>query len=227
MKFRYTAAFTIIMLCICITIGLSVKRTYLDFNQQKRPLDQFMIGLLSEDLVDVELNVMKQEMPLEKSNYILAVVCEGSTIFRYDNLSQCVKVKKVLQGEGINVGDEIEISRSGSCIYLDEDIVLDNEGMAVNLNFVNEMKVDKTYLVFLKNKVKDTDIYVDSDEYFLAPCFCYDNISNIPVTSISKEGDFARYAEVSQNEFFCTSQSAIQKLVEYKETLLEKYSLNG
>ena len=226
MKFRYVAVLTIIMLCICVAMGLRTKRTYIDFNQQKRPLDQFLIGLLPEELVDVELNMMKQEVPLEKSNYILAVICEGSTIFRYDNLSQPVKVKKVFQGEGVNVGDEIEISRNGSCLYLNENIVPDNPGIAINLNFVNEMEVEKTYLVFLKNKVKGTDIYVDSDEYFLAPCFCYDNIGNTPISSISKEGNFARYAEVSQNEFFCTSQSAIQKLVEYKEFLLEKYSLN-
>lgn len=225
MKFRYVAVLTIIMLCICTTIGLRAKRKYIDFNKQKRPLDQFVIGLLPEELVDVELKMMKQKVPLEKSNYILAVVCEGSSIFRYDNLSQPVKVKKVFQGDGVNAGDEIEISRNGSCLYLNEYTIPGGPRMSVNLNFVNEMEIGKTYLVFLKEKIKGTDIYVDSSDYFMAPCFCYDNISSTPISSLSKEGDFAKYAEVSQNEFFCTSQSAIQKLLEYKEMLLKKYAI--
>ena len=145
MKFRYVAVLSIIMLCICTTKGLQAKRTYLDFNKQKRPLDQFAIGLLEEELVDVDEEVMQQDRPLEKSNYILAVVCEGSSIFRYDNLSQPVKVKKVFQGEGVNVGDEIEVSRSGSCLYLNEIIAPGGPRMSVNLNFVNEMETDKTY----------------------------------------------------------------------------------
>lgn len=225
MKLRYTAALTFIIFGVCIMIGLRAKKTYLDFNQQEKPLEQFMIGLLPDELVDVELDVMKHDTPLGKSNYILAVVCESDTIFRYDNLSQRVKVKKVFQGEGVSTGDEIEVSRQGSCVYLDENMVPDSPGKSVNLNFVNVMKVGKTYLVFLQRRIEGMNIYVGSEDYFLAPCFCYEDIRSVAISSISKEGNFAKYADCSQNEFFCTSQSAIQKLVEYKEVLLEKYSL--
>lgn len=152
---------------------------------------------MTNSLVEAGINAMEKE--LEGSNIILAVECKGKSYFKYSCATQNVEVKKVFKGNDIEVGDEIEIC-TVTDVFMDEDMHIDGKP-CINLDFVNEMQEDKTYLVFLDRKVKNSDIYIKPDRFFIRPVFCYEQISNNPCKAVSKDQCSALYQDVSSNEF--------------------------
>ncbi len=220
MKLRYVAIIYALVFCALLSIGLYTRLSYKDFNKEKEPMKNFSVGLLEDNLVNAGIKTMKNE--LEESNIILAVECKDKSCFTYSCTTQNVEVKKVFKGNDIEVGDIIKMC-TATHIFIREDMYVEGKP-AINLDFVNEMQVGKNYLVFLDRKANNSDIYIKPDRFYIRPVFCYEQISNTPCKSISKEQSSALYQDVSDNEFFITSQKGIDKMEKYKNYLISKYA---
>lgn len=221
MKLRYVVVVYVLVFCMLLGIGLYTKPLYKDFNEEKEPLNNFAVGLMTNSLVKAGTNIMKDE--LEDSNIILAVECKGKTDFQYSSCAtQKVEVKKVFKGNDIDVGSEIEICTVTN-VYMDIDMYVEGKP-CLNLDFVNEMQEGKTYLVFLDRKVRNSNIYIKPDRFYIKPIFCYEQIKNTPCKAVSKDQCSALYQDVSENEFFITSQKGIDTMESYKNYLISKYS---
>ncbi len=220
MKFRYITGLYILAFCVLMGIGLYNKSLYKDFDKEREPLKKFVVGVMPNSLT--EAAVRNMEKKLEKSNLILAVKCKGDLEFQYSCATQKAEVKKVFRGNGIKEGCEIELCTVLS-IFMDKNMYVDGKPCA-NLDFVNVMKKNKTYLVFLDRKIKNSNIYVKGDEFFVKPIFCYEQIKNSPCKQIHQDECSAHYQDISDNEFFITSRKGIQKMEEYKNYLIHKYA---
>lgn len=220
MKLRYIVVVYVLVFCTLLGIGLHSKSLYKDFNKEEEPLNNFAVGLMTNSLVKAGTNVMKDE--LEDCNIILAVECKEKSYFQYGCATQKAYVKKVFKGNDIDVGSEIKICTITE-IFMNKDMYV-NGKICVNLDFVNEMQEGKTYLVFLDGKAKNSDIYIGPDGFLIKPIFCYEQIKNVPCKSVSKDEYTALYQDVSDNEFFITSQKGIDTMENYKNYLISKYS---
>ncbi len=219
MKFRYIILIYMVVFCIASAIGIYSKSLYKDFNEDKNPLNNFSVGLMGKDLTQIGINAMKDD--LENSNIILAVECEEKLNFQYSCATQKVKVKKVFKGNNIDVGNDIEICTVTS-IFMDKDMYVAGKP-CINIDFVNEMQVGKSYLIFLDKKIDNSDIYIKPDEFLIKPVFCYEKIENKPCKVVSKGQSSSPYEIVAKNEFFITSQKGIDKMEKYKQYLVNKY----
>lgn len=223
MKTRYVLGITGILFVIALCCGLYQKKEYIDLNQEEEPLNRFVVALANEGFLDMQISFMEED--LDASNIIIAAKCEDTYRYRFGCNTQEVSVEYVFQGEGIKKGDKIEIARNGTHIYTAEvDFIA---GMPSNdMGFVNEMIPGKTYLIFLDRKLNtfnEENIYVQSEDFIVAPIFCYEDIPNVPCRSIDKIGLYAKYETVKENEFFITSQRGIDKMEAFKEQLITKY----
>lgn len=220
MKLRYIIGIYVIVFFSLLGMGLYSKASYKDFNKEEEPLNNFTVGLMTKDLVKAGIEKMEKE--LAESNIILAVKCKEKTEFKYSCATQKVKIEKVFKGNDINSGNEIEICTATN-IFMNKDMYVDGNP-CINLDFVNEMQEGKKYLVFLDRKVKNSNIYIRPSQFFIKPIFCYEEIKNIPCKAVSKEQFSALYENVSENEFFITSQKGIELMEKYKKKLIKRYS---
>ena len=225
MKLRFVTCITLIVFIMAASVGLYFKTSYKDFNTEEEPLNKFRVALMPDELLNMQLENMEKNLGI--SNIIIAAKCADTFTYRFNCTSQKVTIEHVFKGEGLKAGDSIEIIRDGSCIFMDESMYID--GMpGINISFVNEMIPGKTYLIFLDRKLQthnDTIIYLQSEEFLIAPIFCYDNtIKNTPFASIDKEANVVRYEDAKDNEFFLMSEEGIENMARLKDSLLQKYS---
>lgn len=224
MKLKNMIIITLLIIVVMSAAGLYFKSSYLDYNNEDSPLENFMVGVMSEELLDVQLNRYDRE--LDSSNYIIAVKCQEKSFFRHSCTTQKVKVEHVFKGNDLKAGDVIEIAKNDSEIFNSEEMKIDGRA-CINMGFVNEMKPGNTYLIFLDKKIDTHDdktvIYITKD-YIMSPIFCYQNIANKSCNVISEDNSSAYYGDVKDNEFFLISENAIDKMTEYKEKILDKYS---
>lgn len=218
--------FTFILFIILLSIGLYYKSFYKDFNEEEQPLDDFAVALISDALLEMQLGFLDED--LENSNIIIAAKCEENYFYRFNCNTQAVTVEHVFKGESLKAGDRIDIARNGSHIYTSKDMY--TAGMPSNdMGFVNEMVPGKAYLIFLDRRLEtynENDIIYKTAEFILAPIFCYEKIENIPFDSIDPVGNYAKYKDVKNNEFFIMSKDANEKIDAYKEKLFLKYPID-
>ena len=183
-----------------------------------------MVALISDALLEMQLEFFDED--LENCNIVIAAKCEENYFYRFNCNTQTVTVEHIFKGGGLNIGDKIDIARNGSHIYTNKDMY--TAGMPSNdMGFVNEMVPGKTYLIFLDRKVEtynENDIIYKTAEFILAPIFCYEKIENIPFESIDSVGNYVKYKDVKNNEFFIMSEAAAERIALYKEKLFLQYS---
>ncbi|MGN0375917.1 MAG: hypothetical protein ACI4EN_10505 [Butyrivibrio sp.] len=222
MKIKYIALITGVLIICAACIGLFYKSSYKDFNSEESPLDQFAVGLLNDELAERQIKNMEEN--LGESNIIIAAKCEEKSYFRFRCLTQKVTVQHVFKGEGVSEGDVIDVARSGSQIFLD---ALTNEMPNMNISFVREMYPGETYLIFLDYRLNTGDkenIFIQSDDFIVAPIFCYNKTESVPYESIIEGGDFAEYKTVKDSEFFLMSEESIEMMYQLKNKLISQYS---
>lgn len=224
MKFRYISGITVLFFWTALFVGVYCKASYRDFNSEDIPLEHFVVGLITDEFLDGQLNEMEEY--LESSPMIIAVQCQEKFTYRFSCVTQKVIVNHVFKGENLKEGDCIEIARDGSAIFADEESLI-NGKPSINMGFVNEMIPEKEYLVYLDHKLEtydESNIYVQGSEFVLAPIFCYEKTQSIACESIDEDGAFANYEDVEENEFFIMSDNAAVKLQDFKERLFQKYN---
>ena len=204
-----------------LVAGLLIKSTYSDFNTLEKPLESFMVAQLSDALLDNQISLLMDE--LDNSNYILTVECLERSQFRYACTSQSVEIIHVYKGDDLEVGDIISIGKYGSLVNL--QCMDEYDGyMLINMGFVNEMTIGNHYLIFLERKI-DTEepIYLQSDQFILAPIFNYKDIQNAVGEYVNSYSSYVKYTDVSENEFFISDPDMNAELNFLKDYFIKKY----
>ncbi len=228
MKLKYVVRVVIITIFIAISVGLYCKNSYRDFNEEENALDNFVVALIDDEYLEWQFQVMEEN--LKESNMIVAVQCEDTFTYRYSCVTQPVRIVNVFKGEGISEGDTIEIARGTTLLSIDKEAQIDGKYVN-NMGFVNEMIPGKTYLVFLDRKLNTFDeklkVYIQSDEYLLAPIFCYEEIINTAKSPSDEYSTYVEYEKVRDNEFFIMSEDSSEKIKKMKEKLFQEYNIEG
>lgn len=161
-------------------------------------------------------------------NAPLAVVCKPVGSFKqlYNSSIQEVHVLQVLKGS--------KSLEKTNIMFTQMSAVLPEEKILTR-SFVNFMKEGDTYLLFLYNYGNNplyefylnvpgkysTDNMTLSIPYFnlsdkhnvLTP---YDRNEIVPVTRV-------KYSEVADNEFFCADEATLNRILEFKKDVLNRY----
>ncbi len=225
MKVKYFVFATGLIIVVLMVAGLIYKNTYEDYNDQAEPLDNFIVGIMPDELAEIQINKMDEQ--LDESNIIIAAECVEKPLWRFGCITERVKIKSVFKGEGLQSGDVIDVAREANCIFSEIKI----DGMSsINMSFVRAMIPGETYLIFLDEKLelRDADnIYDQSGQFLIAPIFCYNETISIPYKSISEDGNEQKYINVKESEFFLMSEKSIEQMYELKRDLLTRYSIEG
>ena len=75
MKIRLMVKITAIVCAVSICVGLYCKSHYKDFNEEENPLEQFTVGLLSDQVVDAQIKML-EDTAEDQCEIIAAVRCE-------------------------------------------------------------------------------------------------------------------------------------------------------
>lgn len=224
MRSKMCVALSLLVFVCLMVFGLIAKSNYIDINDEENPMDKFVVGLIPDSILDIQLEHLENNLP--ESNIIIAVRCMEKSTFRFSCTTQKVEVVKVFKGD-VSIGEIIDVARNGSCIFFDKENYV-NGLPAINLNFVNEMKPNEMYLVFLDRKIQtynDENIYIQSMDFLISPIFCYSEIHNEVCVSETNLSDSAAYKNVKNNEFFLMSETAIDNMEKLKKSLLQKYPI--
>ena len=71
MKVKYVMIIYAFVFCILLGIGLNTRLSYKDFNDEKEPLDNFVVGLMDKKMVESGIEMMSEN--LDKSNISLMI----------------------------------------------------------------------------------------------------------------------------------------------------------
>ncbi len=185
--------------------------------------DDFTIGLMDEKMGEKIPKVFVNAF--EEEEYILKVrVIYGpeliTNIYRYK-----VYVEKVFKGGNVSEGEEIFIFNPSWRTFFEGDEYGWKNKYALNMGFVNFLKKDSHYLVFLDRKIKALDGHVAFafPEFTVMPAFNYDDTESAVYESIDKQANMNYYRNIKSSEFFCSSQKALDNMYEMKGKFLEKY----
>lgn len=218
---------SICSMVVLIIIGLVTKSNYKDFNEKENAVDDFVVGILPDDLADVQIEKMNNE--LDECRIIVAAECVEEALFRFGCITERVRVKQVFAGDDIREGDVIDVGRASSCLFLEENMYVDGKPL-LNIGFVRGMKKGSTYLIFLEQEKETNEkyrLFVQPQSFFIAPIFEYGQTESKVLTSITSDSCENVYKDIKENEFFLMSEKAIEQIYDLKNNLLARYSLKG
>ena len=215
-RLKYTIIISGILVLLAGIFGLSKRNTYVDITKQENPLDEFEVGIFTDDLIEI---VEKQEFAdlyQENSQYIVKVKCDSGIEFAHATTLQYALVEEVYKGEGLSAGDRIAIVKGGGSL----------SSGSINIHFVNYMESGKEYLVFLEERIRipeTKEIMYMPPGLIVTPVFAYDDTKESRPQSY--EGDYAvtEYKNVKDYEFFAESEEGLAVLWELKRKLMEPY----
>ncbi|SKA71379.1 hypothetical protein SAMN02745111_02209 [Eubacterium uniforme] len=218
MKIKYTFILYLLCVSILVILGMKNKKDYRDFNDDNKSLNKFIVGIMPDELIDIAIKVLKKG---EKTcNNIVVVECLEKTKFSYGCTTQKIRINRVIKGDLVEKEEIIDI------VFADEIYMNSSEDTPeINMGFVNEMKVGKNYLIFLDERIKNSNMY-SLKQSLIKPIFAYENIENKPCISTMKVESATLYGNMSSNEFFVESERGLEKIEIYKKSLLEKYPYN-
>ena len=220
----------IVLICsivVLIIIGLITKSNYKDFNEKEDAVDDFVVGILPDDLADVQIEKMNNE--LDECRIIVAAECVKDALFRFGCITERVRVKQVFAGDDIRTGDIIDVGRASSCLFLDESMYV-NEKPLLNMGFVRGMKKGSTYLIFLEQEKETNEkyrLFVQPQNLLMAPIFEYGQTDSNVLNSITTDSYHNVYKNIKESEFFLMSEKTIEQMYDLKSDLLTRYSLEG
>lgn len=199
--------------------GLSLIEQYSDFTPS---------FLLSDDLLDQE---MLEEMEKEFEIAPMLVICQAEGWFRqvHDASEQDIRILRVVRG------DQSLENQVVTCTMLSAFLF---EQRIVTRTFINFMNPEDTYLVALypygtivnsedgpgQVHVEKSGWYTMNFDYTCIQYFNLEEKNNI-IVQTEETGTFAitPYKQLKNNEFFCTSQQALDKITDVKTKVLKKY----
>lgn len=221
MKLRYYCILLALALVGFGAFGLSKRGTYTDITADPDYLYSLNVAELYTEAVENSCTSLMEELP--SSPIILKVTPLAVPECFFRGRQQKVRVETVFAGDDLSAGDEVYITSDRWGYNLYED--------AVETYFVNEMKVGKTYLIFLSGVVgttgtEHTEVYSlqTVDASAILPVFCYDTCNNVIIPLPEEGSSYVPYSAVADNEFFAEEQEGLDAFLALKEELLAIYN---
>lgn len=220
---------TVLAICAAVAAGIIFRNNHrrIVSGNEDNLLGDTCVTQLNDDYFFTELDLFKSYR--NNSEYILKIRCNKNTQLRYQACLESGEVLKVFKSNGdIAEGDEISFNRESYHLFTAEGEVVEKD--TANVGFVNFMKQDREYLVFLKEKIEselyDFPIYV-LDGFIIAPVFCYEDFDNV----IIEEDSQVKYSLVKDNEVFVQNEELEKMFYDFKHRILsetdDEYSLKG
>lgn len=199
---------SLMMFLPMIIIGCFIRSTFVNAND----LSYYPVATAGVYILEALEN--NCEVIEERSSYILKVRCNSDSQFVFKRTYQEVEVLEVFCGKpDVQKGDVINISPAASHIF-------DDDG-SINMGFINEMQVEKEYLVFLDEPKTSVELGISiypTVEFIMTMIFAYDDIEN----TVAQSG-YVPYTEVESCEIFADSKRTINKFIKIKTELINKY----
>ena len=214
---KILSAVMITAIIVAIIIGLFFRQTYTNITAEPNFMENhFSVALWDLDMSPSLIDTMRNDLP--NSNLIIRAKSEGPMDYTFKNNKQHIEVVEVYQGDDVDVGDQIAITLEGWMFFFDD--------MTANLNFVNVMQPDHEYLIFLDQKIdspdpKENNIY-SLGQLIIPGIFNYED-QNHTIINVPEDYPYVPYREVKDNEFFISSEKALEALMELKHEFLQQY----
>lgn len=218
MKYKGLYIFTIVVIVIAAVWGISKRQSYTNVINNDNFMEQMVVAELPEELASNICNEMEEV--LVGAPVILRVKPMKDMEYFFMSGRQSVLVKEVYKGNEIQVGQELYLN------FPRWSIVLTEKYDTVQCGFVNIMKKNKEYLVFLNNPYEGLDgenVYPFIVDSYVVPMFCYMDSENVVVPIDAGSSTYVPYSLVKENEFFVTSENALQALLKLKSCIFDKY----
>lgn len=202
--------------------GVHMKATYTDMiNSNQAYTDYFMVAAMTESVAgDVCVAIEKE---LVQSSIVVEVTPVERREYFFAGSQQLVKVDEVHRGDTVQNGECIYITKESWCVLFDD--------MALNLGFVNEMKIGKKYLVFLENEIEphtgenfEHRVFA-MPNYIITPVFAFEDHKNtiIQIDWPKDAPTYVKYSDVANNEFFATTDEALEAFLNLKKRLFQSF----
>ena len=216
----------ILICCACLIIGLYSKASYADFNEESNPLERFTVGLLTEEMCERQIDLMRST--LDDSKYIVAARIADDFRFLPSCTTQSIEIVKVFKGDSLSVGETIDIVFSQEIFWNEESATADTA--YINMGFANKLAVGETYLLFLDSEIETFNgsrMFIKLDKYLLMPVFSYDHEKIGWAQSENEDPEVyeCRYMAVSELDYFLSSEKSADELKALRKEIIEKYQL--
>lgn len=224
MKPRRLIPFILILVVVGFGIfGAMHRSTYTHLTAQPDYIQNFMVAELHEEAAQDTCRFQAQNLP---NSPIIARVTPTSELEPqcYTSRQQFL-VQEVFAGDGLQAGQVIWIGDIAGAV------LPGGTPDSVECGYVNLPQKGQEYLVFLSGPVEVVDGFptlptytlASHPRYLITPIFCYEDFGTTVVAPLQGLGTYVPYSQVSTNEFFATSQEALEAILELKHTLLEQY----
>lgn len=233
---KHVALVSIILVLLALSIGLIFKLGFKDnkiisiqsiddivglncnINQIFSDEDEF--GVFQDDYIS------KIADELDKASSILIVRPTGYIRqYNYTSLQQ-VEVIEVIRGSA-SAGDIIELTGTGVFSVYDQKYAAmdyDNDN-PIYSGFVNCMMNRHEYLVFVEdlslNKISNVKKY-----WVESPFFTVLDLTSDYSIPVNKPVNELKYNDFAESEFFCQSEKMLNRLLEIKYYILNRYAEN-
>lgn len=210
-------------LAVCIFLaamvfGIVKKQTYTDFAKQENYLLQISVAELPGNILEHRCAELYEKLP--DSAIILRVRATGDIEHLFCVDRQKTVIQEVYAGTGVEQGDEVYIT-SGHW-----GLAVDGTPRSIARGFVNIMEAGTEYLVFAEGIMEDwetgTPVVKLYDNFIIAPMFSYEEHQNV-VMPVSDGSTYVAYKDVKDNEFFATTEEALQTMERLKSQMLSLY----
>lgn len=201
--------------------GFTKRQTYSDTTAEENYMDTLQVALFPDLMIENSCKMIEEGVP------DAPIILKGKPIGEMEHLyatgQQKIEITQVYKGDGLQNGDEIYVCSDHWRVILRKD-----EPRTVERRFVNVMKEDKEYLIFLNGEAAaqcaDVPVYkFFEEEFMIVPMFCYENLEeNIP--EVDEEWTYVPYKEVKNNEFFGMTEYSYEVWNQLKERLFAEYN---
>ena len=203
-----------------VTTGIFARTSFAGDYVKMKDVGEFSVAEWSDTICNGVEEQMLERLP--EADVILRVKASGKSQISRQFVRQKVTVVQIFKGDSLKKGDKIRVMWESSMAVLPEKYL--------NMGFVNFMKEDHEYLIFLNEReesagIMDADVWTLAlPELFIAPVFDYDtDVSNVRIPITDLESRYVSYEQVKENEFFVEDEASLERLLELKDTLLLMY----
>lgn len=202
-----------------IVYGANARKTFTNIVASPDFWNGFYVAEITERFAKARVEEMSAIVKGAENVLVVTPTEEMKYFFRSG--WQKVQVLEVIRGEETLKEKDISLVYDGWKVILSDNI------NAMESGFVNRMKKDRKYLVFLEKPypaVNGKEIYPFLRNAGMLSMFCLDEVENmvIPIES-DAPSTYVLYNLVKDNEFFVTSKEASRTLEEMKREIIEEF----
>ena len=220
MKFRILTCATVVVIIMFAVFGIAKRQSYTDVSRDENYLNSLTVAEMQTDLVLSNCNHLSQI--LHDIPFIIRVSTTEDVEHMFLRSRQKVCVEEVYAGEGVVPGDEIYLTSPSW------KLLIDSKDNSIQRGFINILKADHEYLVFISQKLEVSNesipVYELYSECNIAPVFCYEDFQNVIVPIDADATSTAiPYVLFKDNEFFAATEEGLAIWQELKRAMISTY----